>query len=307
MNSGQRFCLFILFIVISQLPGLAQTEKKIALTFDDLPVLGPIGFWRAREISNMILRTLKRQSIPAAGFVVEEKIQDEQSTFVILEDWADAGHILGNHTFGHVDLHQLEPKDFFEHVRDGQQFLKMITRTRRKMNYRYLRFPYLHQGETEKKKNRVAKSLHRAGYEIAHVTIKTGDRRFNRIYLEVETDNARMARLKSIYLEDLTIALDYGETQSQAVFGREIPQILWLHCCIATASFLEDTLQILQGRGYSFISLAEALEDSAFSTPETYAGELGLTFTDRVAATKGLSFNPKHGEIRDSEIIERLK
>ena len=304
---GRRIGLPLLLIFLLPVPGLAEPDRKIALTFDDLPVLGPVGYWRPREISNMILRTLKRQDIPAAGFVVEERIQEDLATFVVLEDWADAGHIVGNHTFAHVDLHQLKAREFLEHVSDGQKYLKLLARSRRGFKFRYLRFPYLHQGDNEKKKKRVAKALYRASYEIARVTIKTGDRRFNRIFLDVENDDPVRERLKAIYLAHVGEAVDYGEAQSQAVFGRNIPHILWLHCAIATASFLEDTIRMLQERGYSFISMAEALEDPAFSTPEIYAGPLGLSFIDRVAATRGLHYDAEHGVIRVSQIEERLQ
>jgi peptidoglycan/xylan/chitin deacetylase (PgdA/CDA1 family) len=304
---GRRIGLPLLLVFLLPVPGLAEPDRKIALTFDDLPVLGPVGYWRPREISNMILRTLKQRDISAAGFVVEERIQDDLATFVVLEDWADAGHIVGNHTFAHVDLHQLKAREFLEHVSDGQKYLKLLARSRRGFKFRYLRFPYLHEGDNEKKKKRVAKALYRASYEIARVTIKTGDRRFNRIFLDVENDDPVRERLKAIYLAHVGEAVDYGEAQSQAVFGRNIPHILWLHCAIATASFLKDTIQMLQERGYSFISMAEALEDPAFSTPETYAGPLGLSFIDRVAATRGLPYDAEHGVIRVSEIEERLQ
>ena len=304
---GRRISLPLILLFLLPVPGLAEPDRKIALTFDDLPFLGPLGYWRPREISNMILRTLKRQDIPAAGFVVEERIQDDQATFVILEDWADAGHIVGNHTFAHVDLHQLRANEFLEHVGDGQKYLKLLSRSRRGFSYRYLRFPYLHQGDNEKKKNRVAKALYRASYEIAPVTIKTGDRRFNRIFLDVENDDHVRERLKAIYLAHVGEAVDYAEAQSQAVFGRNIPHILWLHCAIATASFLEDTIRMLRDRGYSFISMAEALEDPAFKAPETYAGPLGLSFIDRVAATRALPYDAGHGEIRVSQIEDRLQ
>ena len=114
------------------------------------------------------------------------------STFVILEDWIERDHILGNNTFSHVDLHQLDRRDFIEHVRDGQILLKKLSRLKR-FNFKYLRFPYLHQGETLKKKNRIAKSLYQGGYEIAPVSIKMPDNRFNRVYLEVQ-DGRRASR-----------------------------------------------------------------------------------------------------------------
>ena len=306
--SGRWFLAALALLIVSSIPNAihAETARKIVLTFDDLPGLGPVGFWRPREISNMILRTMARYEIKAAGFVVEERIEKDPSTFVVLEDWIERDHTVGNNTFSHVDLHQLERRDFLEHVRDGQIFLKKLSRLKR-FNFKYLRFPYLHQGETLKKKNRVAKSLYRGGYEIAPVTIKMPDSKFNRIYLEVQDDEEPRNRLKEIYLGELKKAVEYGERQSQAVFGRNIPHILWLRCAIATGAFLEDLIEQLQEQGYSFVSLPEALSDPAYKTEELYAGPLGLSFIDRVAATRGLPFDPEHGELREREIERRME
>ncbi len=307
-RSGRWLLAALALLMISLVPNAihAETARKISLTFDDLPGLGPVGYWRPREISNMILRTMDKYEIKAAGFVVEERVEEDPSTFVVMEDWVERDHVLGNNTFSHVDLHQLERRDFLEHVKDGQIFLKKLAQLKR-FNFRYLRFPYLHQGETLKKKTRIAKSLYRGSYEIAPVTIKMPDSKFNRIYLEVQDEEEPRDRLKKIYLEELKKAVEYGEKQSQAVFGRNIPHILWLRCAIATASFLEDLIEQLQTQGYSFVSFPEALSDPAYKTEELYAGPLGLSFIDRVAATRGLPFDPEHGELKERDIESRMK
>ncbi|MDA2924196.1 polysaccharide deacetylase family protein [Acidobacteria bacterium AH-259-L09] len=295
--------LFLLFWSLSwSFPtGLLAQDKKIALTFDDLPALGPFGFWRPREISNIILRTLEQRGIKAAGFVVEEKVDDEPSTYVVLLDWASRGHIVGNQTYSDVDLNQLSAEDFLHHVVDGQKYLRRASRTHR-FNYRYLRYPFLHQGDTKRKKENVAKALYNGGYETAHVTVKTSDYRFNPIYIENEQDPQKIAQLKSIYLEHIGKALDYAESQSQNVFERNINHILWLHCGVATANFLEDLLEMLQNRGYQSVSFPEALADPAFTIEENYVGPLGLSFIDRVAASRGLPFDPEQGELSSREI-----
>ena len=298
--------LVLVFALLFSSGVHAEINRKISLTFDDLPVLGPLGFWRPREVSNMILRTMDRYDIKAAGFVVEQRVEKDLSTIVVLEDWIERDHILGNNTFGHVDLHQLERRDFLEHVKDGQIFLAKLARLKR-FNFKYLRFPYLHEGETLKKKKRIAKSLYNGGYQIAPVTIKMPDLRFNRLYLKVQDDGEPRSRLKKIYLDELRKAVEYGEKQSQAVFGRNIPHILWLRCTIATAGFLEDLIEELKARGYSFVSFPNALSDPAYKTVEKYAGALGLSFIDRVAATRGLPFDPQHGELREREIQRRMK
>ena len=286
-------------------PLWSEQEKKISLTFDHLPALGPFGYWRPREVSNTILRSLESHGIKAAGFVVEEKIDEDPSTYVVLDDWAKRGHILGNQTYGNVDLNQLKAEDFLHHVVDGQKYLWRISRVHR-FNFRYLRFPYLHEGDTSRKKKDVAKVLYRTGYTVAPVTVKTSDHLFNELYLENERDAGKLGKLKAIYLEHLGKALEYAENQSVKIFTRNISHILRLHCGLATAHFLDDLIEMLKSRGYEFVSFTEALSDPAFETEEKYAGPFGLSFIDRVAATGGHSFDEKHGELTREEIEKRL-
>lgn len=285
---------------------MVAQEKKISLTFDDVPSTGSLGFWRPREVNAMILRTLEKHGIKAAGFVVEEKIDEEVSNYIVLEDWVTRGHILGNHTYSHVDLHELSAEDFLHHVADGQKYLWKLSKSK-PFNFRYLRFPYLHEGDTAGKKKEVARTLRNGGYEIAAVTVLTADLSFNDLFIEYEQDAEMVGRLKSIYLTHVSKMLDYAESQSQQVFGRNITHILWLHCGIATASFLEDLITMLRKRGYEFVSFPEALSDPAFQTQENYVGPEGLSFIDRVAAARRLPYDAGHAKLSAAEIKEKLK
>ena len=281
-------------------------NNQIVFTFNDLPAVGPLGFWRPREISNLILRTFEEHGIKAAGFIVEEKIDDDPTTYVVLQDWAERGHVLGSQTYSDVDLNELKAVDFLHHVTDGQTYLRRITRSHA-LKYRYFRYPFLHQGNTKRKKNRVAKALYRIGYDVAHVTVKTSDYRFNSLYIKHERDRETISQLKSIYLDHIAQALDYAESQSQKVFKRNIKHILWLHCGVATAHFLSDLIEMLERREYEFITLQEALSDEAFQAEEEYVGPEALSFIDRVAASRGLPFDPRSGELSSQDIRDQLE
>ncbi len=282
----------------------AEPEKKIALTFEELPYMKPLGYWRPREVSNTILRTLEIEKVTAAGFVVQVKVEDDPPTYIILSDWASRGHIIGNQTWGDADLNEISAEEFLEHAIDGQKYLKKISRLE-KVDFRYLRFPQLHEGNDERKRKDVLKALDRGNYRIAHVSVKTADALFNRPFIENETDSAKIAKLKQLYLAHIGKALDYAESQSQKVFGRNIAHVLQLHAGIATATFLPDLIAVLRERGYSLVPMPEALEDPAYQTEENYVGPLGLSFIDRVAATKGLPFDEESGAALSSRELEK--
>jgi hypothetical protein len=115
-----------------------------------------------------------------------------------------------------------------------------------------------------------------------------------------------MERLKVVYVNHLTEALEYAEAQSEKVFGRQVKHILRLHMGIATASFIDDLIALLKERGYTFLSLEEALSDPAYETEEEYVGPLGLSFIDRVAATRGLPYDPDHARLSIREIRSKV-
>ena len=279
--------------------------KEISLTFERLPAMKPLGFWMPREISNMILRSLDRHGIKAAGFAVEEKIDDDPSSYVVLQDWAERGHVLGNNTYAYVDYNELSPDDFLVHVSDGQKYIRRATRATR-ANYRFLRFPQLHEGNTSSKKKDAAKRLSRGRYTVVPATVIVSDYNFNRVYVETDQGSEKLVQLEKIYLNHLTGSLEYAEGQSEKVFGRQIKHILRLHVGIATGSFIDSIIALLKDRGYEFVPLLDALSDPAYETEEEYVTPLGLSFIDRIAATRGLPFDPDHARLSLREIRSKL-
>jgi peptidoglycan/xylan/chitin deacetylase (PgdA/CDA1 family) len=291
-------------VILLLLAGAVE-GKEISLTFERLPALKPYGFWIPRELSNLILRSLDRNNITAAGFVQEEKIDDDLPSFVVLQDWVERGHLLGNNTYSYVDLNELSSDDFIDHVADGQKYIRKVTRATR-ANYRYIRYPQLHLGNTKGKKKDVAKRLDRADYVIVPATVIPSDFNFNRVYVETKQGSEEMERLREAYLEHLAGSLDYAEEQSKRVFGRQVKHILRLHVGVSTANFIEEVITLLKDRGYEFISLEDAMSDTAYGTEEEYVGPLGLSFLDRVAATQGLPYDPDHAKISIGEIRSKL-
>ena len=294
--------LSVLCCVLSQLV-LAQ---EVALTFEKLPAMKPYGYFIPRELSNLILRELEKENIQSIGFVVGEKIDDDPSSYIVLQDWISHGHLLGNNTYSYVDLNRLTADDFVDHIKEGQKYIRQASKGVH-ASYRNFRYPLLHEGNSKGKKNEVAKILHHAGYTVVPVTIKTADFAFNWAFEENQTNPDELDRLKVFYLDHIRKAIEYAESQSQLVFGRQIRHILQLQVGLATAHYLEGVIQLLQEKGYHFITVSEALEDSAYQTEEQYIGPDRIGFIDRVAATRGLPYDPDQGEISRKKVRELME
>jgi len=71
------------------------------------------------------------------------------------------------------------------------------------------------------------------------------------------------------------------------VVGYEPKQILLLHASRLEADHIGELLELLRRRGYRFITLEDALSDSAYSLPNTYVGEEGTGWLEQWAITQG--------------------
>ncbi len=89
---------------------------------------------------------------------------------------------------------------------------------------------------------------------------------------------------------------DFFEKLLVETFGREIKQTLLIHANELNADYFDRLAEMMKNRGYKFISLDEALKDSAYSSPDTTVQKRGLSWLHRWRASKGLALKPEPGE-----------
>jgi hypothetical protein len=100
-------------------------------------------------------------------------------------------------------------------------------------------------------------------------------------------DNDLRARIAAEYLAYMERVVAFYEQQSQAIIGREIAQTLLLHANALNAATFDDLARMLVRRGYRFVTLDDALRDSAYASPDEYFGPAGMTWLHRWAITAG--------------------
>src|SRR5262249_11437412 len=135
----------------------------------------------------------------------------------------------------------------------------------------YFRHPMTHTGDTQAKKEAIEAFLKARGYKVTPHTIENSDFIFNVGYVRALAgkDEALAKRLRAEYLDFTISATDFAEHVSPKIFGREIPQTLLLHANDLNADCLDDLLSRFESRGYRFITLDEAMNDSAYLTKDT--------------------------------------
>ena len=98
-------------------------------------------------------------------------------------------------------------------------------------------------------------------------------------------DKEMMQRIATAYVPSTEAEFAYAEKQSVALFGYEIKQVLMLHANALNGDHLTSVAEMIKGRGYSFISLDEALGDKAYASPDRYTGPKGISWLHRWAWT----------------------
>jgi len=256
---------------------------EICITLDDLPVVRVHNRTERLQITEAILSALQQFDAKAAGFVVGNNVDGDWD---ILKAWLDAGHVLGNHTYSHPDLNEVAIDQYVVDVEKGQAAVESLL-VRSGQTKRYFRYPYLHYGCIDTIKSSAAHYLKKKGYVPAHVSVDTEDYAFN-LRLEKLTpssDSLEYANLRDEYVAHILEQVKGAETLSDRIFGRQVRQILLLHANRLNGYFLADLLRALRDRGYTFISLDEALADPAYSVPESYTGPKGLSYLERLTET----------------------
>ncbi len=287
----QAFVLVVVLAVVA--PGQPE-DRRIVFTIDDLPTASVLGddLPRAQRTTAALLDALIRQKVPAIGFVNERKLMadgvPQPERIALLKRWIDAGLELGNHTFGHIDLHRVELDAFKADVVKGEvSTRRLLERAGRPLTF--FRHPFLHTGTSVEARRGLETFLRERNYVIAPVTIDNYDYVFAAAYdRAIERGDAEDARrIEATYLEYMDSVVRYYEQQAQVIVGRAIPHTLLLHAHALNGVTLDRLAERLRERGYRFIQLGEALRDPAYSEKDEYYGPAGISWLHRWAMTAG--------------------
>jgi peptidoglycan/xylan/chitin deacetylase (PgdA/CDA1 family) len=270
---------------------LQVPAREVVITIDDLPIGGTVNFSVAdwERITSELVSALKRNAIPAIGFVNEWKLQHdgvvEPRRVAVLRKWLEAGLELGNHSFSHLDLHATPLDTFEKDVLRGERVTRaLLAEAGRKLEF--FRHPFLHTGRTLETKHAFELFLKEHGYRVAPVTIDNYDYVFANAFDRTK-DIALRRTIADAYLEYMTDVVAFYERQSTAIMGREMRQVLLLHATALNANTMDALARMFKTRGYTFIRLERALEDPAYESADTYIGPGGITWLHRWALTNG--------------------
>ena len=270
--------------------------RQIAVTIDDLPwaTLGDATPATIAQHHPRLIAAMTEAGIPLIGFVNEGKLVSggkvDTARVHLLKDWVDAGFDLGNHSYGHSDLHEVGLEAYESDILRGEVFLRPLLAERNKKP-EWFRHPYLRAGRTLEDKAALHAFLAEHGYRVAPVTVDTSDWVWATAYRKAIAagDSASMTRLRDEYVPYMVSKVDYFEDQSILLLGYNLPQILLMHANEINADTFGPLIAAIRARGYEFIDLGTAMKDPAYQRRDAYLGKWGPSWIHRWATGEGRS------------------
>lgn len=269
-------------------------RREVAVTLVNFPGNNFDSIERLNNKTRKLVRGLAANNVKAVAFVNEARLYKEDGTpdderVALLREWLDAGHELGNETFSHKNLYNSSVAEFQSEVERGEKIMSKLV-SERGGRLRYFSYPYLNTGANPETKAAVENYLRGRGYRTHPVTIDNMDWLFNRAYIEAlrREDEKTAAHIRAEYVPYMERMFEFTESYSREVVGREFPQVLMLTAGALNGDCFEDLAAMIKRRGYSFVTMEQAMKDEAYSLPDNYVGKHGDSWIGRWAVTKGL-------------------
>jgi peptidoglycan/xylan/chitin deacetylase (PgdA/CDA1 family) len=298
--NGQRWRSVFVLACSLAMAGVCAAQK-LAITMDDLPLNGtlPPGVTRTQTTKDVLAVLKKRHVPPVYGFINAKRLEGNADGAEALQLWA-AQEPVGNHTYAHMDLEQNSAEAFEREIEENEPVLELLDA---KDNWHWLRYPYLHEGDTVEKRRAVRTYLKAHGYRIAQVTLDWEDYLWNTAYARcvAKGDAKSIAWLRSSYLNTASEFLDLGREQAKLIYGHEINYVLLMHLGAFSSTIMPEALDLLKKKGFKLVTLEEAEGDEAYEgDPDVGLHDAG-TLLDQWMLVKQIKY-PEHAEKPYKEI-----
>jgi peptidoglycan/xylan/chitin deacetylase (PgdA/CDA1 family) len=293
-GTGRVVIAALLACVAFAAPAAEPARLKVALTFDDLPLNGaqPAGISKS-QMARDTLAVLKKYRVPAAyGFINALGLENDPDGALMLQLWVQAGNPLGNHTYTHLNLDKNSADDFTREILRNEPVLELLMPPGGKHDFRFLRYPYLHEGDTLEKRRAVRAFLAQHHYQVAETTLDYEDYAWNTGYAHCldKHDAKSIAWLRESYLATADEWMRAQRDMSRQLWGRDINHVLLLHQGAFSATILPDLFALLKKQGYELVTLEEAQSDPVYAEDPDIAMPGGGTLVEHAVAKRGLKW-----------------
>jgi peptidoglycan/xylan/chitin deacetylase (PgdA/CDA1 family) len=246
-------------LTMAAVPAAAQ--KRIALTFDDVP-RDRGAFLTHDERTVKLIAALERAKVEQAAFFVTAGFledADRRGGEDRITAYTAAGHVLANHSYTHPHLSELGAADYLANLDKTEAWLKGRPGRRP-----WFRHPYLDEGMGDKgKRDAVRAGLKARGLRNGYVTVDGAD-----WHLEMLTQEAGRAgktmdmnALRDLYVTTHVEAANFNHALGRRLMKRSPAHVLLLHETDIAALFIEDLVEALRKDGWEIVTADRAFAD----------------------------------------------
>jgi peptidoglycan/xylan/chitin deacetylase (PgdA/CDA1 family) len=282
--------LLALLVLLLCAAAPASAEKRIALTFDDVP-RDRGAFLTPEARTAKLIAGLKRAGVRQAAFFVNPAnlaTADGRGGEKRISAYVAAGHVIGDHSMTHPHLSGptgLTVEAYLGNIDMAERWLKG------RKGYRpWFRFPFLDEGGSDKaKRDAVRAGLKARGLRDAYVTVDGADWNMegNAIAAARAGKKIDMAALRDLYVESMVGAAEYADGLAREAIGREPAQVILLHETDLAALWIADVVAELRRRGWKIVTADEAYADPISTAMPDVPSAQG-TLIEAIAWEKGI-------------------
>ena len=302
--------VFYAALLFAAAAAATVSAQQIAFTFDDLPAHGPLPPGQTRlEIATSVLTTLHDQHLPRVyGFINAGKLMEAAADLAVLKAWRTAGQPLGSHTYTHPSLNETSIAAYEANIAQNEPVLSSLMTGGDANNWHWFRYPFLWEGDTLEKRYAIRTYLQQHGYRVAQVSMDFGDYLWNAPYARcvAQNDDKSIDSLRASYLATADEYITVFRDLSHTLYGRDIPYVLLMHLGAFDAKMLPDLIALYRKRGFTFITLEQAMRDPAFREDPDMPLKYGGAFQEQMMAARNLRFPPNSKPYKQLESTCRI-
>ena len=273
--------------------------QQIALTIDDAPWPNS-QLYQGMERSQLLIQQLNDANVSQVVFFVNGRFADSQRGIQRIQLYADAGHLIANHSYHHWDFDKVKTTKYTQDILKAEQVIRNIPNFKK-----WYRAPLLHEGNTREKRDQLREFLKQHGYINGYVTVDTWDFYIEHLLQQGLKKGRRFNKnnLKTLYLDHMWNAVVFYDGIAKQFISRPVKHTLLLHDFDITAIFIKDLVELLRKKGWTIISPEDAYTDPLLNTaPDVLLNNQGRIMA--IAKSKGYRGPYRSGE--DEHSIEEM-
>lgn len=266
-----RALLLGIGVILGLQAAPAQAQKRVALSFDDVPRHAG-AFFTPDQRTVRLIAGLARAGVDQAGFFVTTGNLDKPARAGgedRITAYAAAGHVLANHSTRHPWLSRTEVDLYLADLDSAQAWLDGRPGLRP-----WFRFPYLDEGRRDlTKRDAIRDGLRARGLANAYVTVDNYDWHLDRLASQAHRagQDLDLDALRDLYVETMVDTAEFYDRIAVKVLGRSPVHVLLLHETDLAALFVEDLVTGFRSAGWEIATLDEAYADPmADREPDTW-------------------------------------